>query len=100
MISLYYVKVIYLLILFTELAAELYSEVKNGRSLERLRVDEAAEISRHACVSPCSLVLALLYLERLKSCNTEYVEKVAPSELFLVSMVIINNYRKIHNNYT
>ncbi|PSN53286.1 hypothetical protein C0J52_04663 [Blattella germanica] len=71
----------------TELAAELFSEVKNGRSLERLDLEEAAAMSRNACVSPCSLVLALLYLERLKTCNPEYLQRVAPSELFLVSMV-------------
>lgn len=70
-----------------ELAAELYSEVKSGHSLDRLHIDDAAEISRNACVSPCSLVLALLYLERLKTLNAEYVDKVVTSELFLVSMV-------------
>lgn len=75
-----------------ELAAELFSEVKKECSLDRLHVDQAAEISRNTCVSPCSLVLALLYLERLKTCNSEYVEKVAPSDLFLVSMVRISVY--------
>jgi len=70
-----------------ELAAELFSEVKNGHSLERLDLEEAAALSRNTCVSPCSLVLAVLYLERLKTCNPDYLQRVAPSELFLVSMV-------------
>lgn len=69
--------------------------MKKGYSLDRLHVDEAAEISRNACVSPCSLVLALLYLERLKTCNSEYVDKVAPSELFLVSMVGFMNAKNM-----
>lgn len=76
----------------TELAAELYSEVKSGQSLDRLHIDDAAEISRNACVSPCSLVLALLYLERLKTLNAEYVDKVVPSELFLVSMMVASKF--------
>ena len=76
--------------IFLELAAELFSEVKNGKSLERLDLEEAATMTRNACVSPCSLVLALLYLERLKSCNPDYLQRVAPSELFLVSMVNTN----------
>lgn len=76
----------------TELAAELYSEVKSGQSLDRLHIDDAAEISRNACVSPCSLVLALLYLERLKSLNAEYVDKVVTSELFLVSMMVASKF--------
>lgn len=70
-----------------ELAAGLFSEVKSGHSLERLDLEEAAALSRNACVSPCSLVLAVLYLERLKTCNPDYLQRVAPSELFLVSMV-------------
>ncbi|XP_034950291.1 protein CNPPD1 [Chelonus insularis] len=76
----------------TEFAAELFSEVKNGCSLERLDVDEASRISRNACVSPCSFVLALLYLERLKDCNPEYLYKVAPSELFLVSLMVASKF--------
>ncbi|XP_015598257.1 protein CNPPD1 [Cephus cinctus] len=76
----------------TELAAELFTEAKNGRTLERLDVEEASRVSRNACVSPCSLVLALLYLERLKDCNPEYLNKVAPSELFLVSLMVASKF--------
>lgn len=70
------------------MAAELFTEVKGDYTLERLDVEEASKISRNACVSPCSLVLALLYLERLKDCNPQYLQQVAPSELFLVSLVL------------
>ncbi|XP_008217663.1 protein CNPPD1 [Nasonia vitripennis] len=76
----------------TELAAEIFTEVKNGQTLERLDVEEASRISRNACVSPCSLVLALLYLERLKVCNPEYLQRVAPSELFLVSLMVASKF--------
>jgi len=44
------------------LAAELFTEVKSDHTLEKLDVEEASRISRNACVSPCSLVLALLYI--------------------------------------
>ncbi|CAD6215815.1 GSCOCG00000629001-RA-CDS [Cotesia congregata] len=76
----------------TEFAAELFSEVKSGCSLERLDVEEASRISRNACVSPCSFVLALLYLERLKDCNPEYLYKAAPAELFLVSLMVASKF--------
>ncbi|XP_031849620.1 uncharacterized protein LOC116434886 isoform X2 [Nomia melanderi] len=76
----------------TELAAELFTEVKSGYTLERLDVEEASRISRNACVSPCCLVLALLYLERLKDCNPEYLQRVAPSELFLVSLMVASKF--------
>ncbi|XP_078045249.1 protein CNPPD1 [Augochlora pura] len=76
----------------TELAAELFTEVKSGQTLERLDIEEASRISRNACVSPCCLVLALLYLERLKDCNPEYLQRVAPSELFLVSLMVASKF--------
>lgn len=72
-----------------ELASETFSQVQKGRSLKRLYVEDAAEFTRNACVSPCSLVLALLYLERLKADNPEYVKRIAPSELFFVSLVSV-----------
>ncbi|XP_012273193.1 protein CNPPD1 [Orussus abietinus] len=76
----------------TELAAELFTEVRGGHTLKRLDVEEASRVSRNACVSPCSLVLALLYLERLKDCNPEYLQQVAPSELFLVTLMIASKF--------
>lgn len=74
---------------FLELAAEIFSEVKKDNGLERLHVEEVAEFNQNAYVSTCSLVLAILYLEKIKNTNPEYVEKIAPSELFLVSLVSI-----------
>ncbi|XP_070171826.1 protein CNPPD1 [Polyergus mexicanus] len=76
----------------TELAAEFFTEAKSSHTLEKLDVEEASRISRNACVSPCSLVLALLYIERLKNCNPEYLQQVAPSELFLVSLMVASKF--------
>lgn len=76
--------------LLTELAAELFSETQRGRSLDLLHYDQAATVSRNTCASPCSLILALLYLERLKTYNPDYLKRVAPSELFLISLVFEN----------
>lgn len=73
--------------LFAELASDIFSEFQQGQSLNLLYCDEVAAISRNACVSPCSLVLALLYLERLKKCNIDYLRCIAPSKLFLISLV-------------
>lgn len=74
----------------TEMAAELFTGV--NRTLDRLDVEEASKISRNACVSPCSLILALLYLEKLKDCNPEYLHQVAPSKLFLISLMIASKF--------
>ncbi|KAJ8985003.1 hypothetical protein NQ317_016914 [Molorchus minor] len=76
----------------TELAAELFSEAQKDKSLERLHCYDAAKISRSACVSPCSLVLAMFYLERLKMCNPVYLSRTSPSDLFLVSLMVSSKY--------
>nr|BAN20473.1 conserved hypothetical protein [Riptortus pedestris] len=76
----------------SELAVELYSEVKIGKSLERLTIEDASEISRNACISPCSLVLAMLYLEQLKTTNPVYIDKVTPSDLFVVSLMVASKF--------
>lgn len=71
----------------TEISCKLWSVSQRGRSLRRLHADAAASIARSACVSPCALVLAILYLERLNACNPDYIANAAPADLFLVSLV-------------
>ena len=53
----------------TQLAVDQFTSVgldALGRKLGRLDVSRAAEMTRTACVGPSSLVLALLYLDRLR----------------------------------
>ncbi|XP_060810905.1 protein CNPPD1 [Amyelois transitella] len=76
----------------TEVSCELWSLSQRGRSLRRLHVDAAASIARQACVSPCALVLAILYLERLNACNPDYLMTTAPADLFLVSLMVGNKF--------
>ncbi|CAD0196591.1 unnamed protein product [Chrysodeixis includens] len=76
----------------TEISCELWSVSQRGRSLRRLHADAAASIARSACVSPCALVLAILYLERLNSCNPDYLAAAAPADLFLVSLMVGNKF--------
>lgn len=85
----YYTVIIgeYFLNIFAEISCEVWSEAQRGRSLRRLHGDAAASIARQACVSPCALVLALLYLERLNACNPDYIASSSPADLFLVSLV-------------
>lgn len=74
----------------TEFAAEVFSEHKS--SFEKLKVTNAAKISKSACVSPCSLILALVYLERLRKNNLDYVSSINSSDLFLVSLMVSSKY--------
>lgn len=60
--------------------------------LDRLDVTRAAAVSRETCASPTSLVLALVYLERLRGSNPTYLHTVSSADLFLVSLVGIVIY--------
>lgn len=44
---------------------------------------------REACISPCAMMLALVYIERLRHRNPEYLQKISSSDLFLISMVCV-----------
>ncbi|XP_063359963.1 protein CNPPD1 [Cydia amplana] len=76
----------------TEVSCALWSAAQQGRSLRRLHGDAAARLAYEARVSPCALVLALLYLERLRHRNPAYVAAAAPADLFLVSLMVGNKF--------
>lgn len=63
--------------------ADTFSETHNGYSLNRLNYSTVG----HLRATPCSLLLALVYLDRLKDADPAYTKHVTPTELFLVSMV-------------
>lgn len=62
------------------------------KKLDRLNIDKAAEITRETCSSPTSLVLALMYLDRLRSSNPKYLSNISPTDLFLVSMMVASKF--------
>lgn len=76
----------------TELATEIFSAAQRKHSLQRLELQEASDVSRSACVSPCSLVLAMLYLERLQTSRPSYLRETPPSELYLVSLMVATKF--------
>ncbi|XP_070133327.1 protein CNPPD1 isoform X2 [Drosophila bipectinata] len=66
-----------------EYAAEIFSEPHRGHSLHRLTCVAAGKI--HA--TPCSLIMALIYLDRLNVIDPGYCCRITPQELFVVSLV-------------
>lgn len=63
--------------------ADTFSETHTRYSLNRLNYSTVGNL--HS--TPCTLILALCYLERLKEADPAYTKRVTPAELFLVSMV-------------
>jgi len=76
---------------FTELAVDQYAGV-GLKKLARLDIARAAEMSHEAYAGPTSLVLALIYLDRLKKLNPEYLKTVSSADLFLISMMVASKF--------
>jgi len=75
----------------TELAVEIFSKaVPEG--LGQIGMDYAASVSRNACISPCSMILAMAYIERVRKRSPDYLMQVSSSDLFLVSMMVASKF--------
>ncbi|GCC36828.1 hypothetical protein chiPu_0015328 [Chiloscyllium punctatum] len=69
----------------TDIAVELLQ--KSAPSpIRKLQKKYAAHVAREACISPCAMMLALVYIERLRHRNPEYLQQISSSDLFLISM--------------
>jgi len=79
----------------TQLAVEQFADVGLTK-LARLDMARAADMSREACAGPTSLVLALIYLDRLKKQNPQYLKTISSADLFLVSMMVASKF--IHDD--
>uniref|UniRef100_A0A182T8H6 Protein CNPPD1 n=1 Tax=Anopheles maculatus TaxID=74869 RepID=A0A182T8H6_9DIPT len=69
-------------------AADVFSETHRGHSLSRLNFATVGNLS----VTPCSLILAMIYLDRLNATDPTFVRRVTPSELFIVSMMVSTKF--------
>lgn len=69
-----------------------FSETHHGYSLNRLNYETVGQLN----ATPYSLILALIYLERLKETDPSYTKHITPTELFIVSMLVST---KFYNGY-
>ncbi|XP_030635694.1 protein CNPPD1 [Chanos chanos] len=75
----------------TDIAVELLQ--KSAPSpIRKLHKKYAAHVAREACISPCAMMLALVYIERLRHRNPEYLQQISSSDLFLISMMVASKY--------
>jgi len=80
---------------FTQLAVDQFTNAgldALGEKLGRLDMVRAADITRNACAGPNSLVLALLYLDKLRRRNPDYLNTVSSADLFLVSLMVASKF--------
>ncbi|XP_058814602.1 protein CNPPD1 [Topomyia yanbarensis] len=69
-------------------AADIFSESHRGHSLSRLNFVTVGNMT----VTPCSLILAMIYLDRLNTIDPAYARRITPSELFIVSMMVSTKF--------
>ncbi|KAI7811202.1 protein CNPPD1 [Triplophysa rosa] len=75
----------------TDIAVELLQ--KSAPSpIRKLHKKYAAHVAREACISPCAMMLALIYIKRLRHRNPEYLQQISSSDLFLISMMVASKY--------
>lgn len=72
----------------TEVTVNLIEKtISKEKRLGKLDVNYASFILHQACLSPTSIILAMIYLDRLKKFNSECLDKMTSTELFLASLV-------------
>jgi len=78
----------------TEVTVELFDKtVTSGpKGLDVFDMNFAAQVSRQACITPTSIMLSMIYLERLKAKSPEYLRRVSTCDLFLVSIMIASKF--------
>ncbi|XP_016970890.1 protein CNPPD1 isoform X2 [Drosophila rhopaloa] len=76
-----------------EYAAEMFSEPHRGHSLHRLSCVAAAKVQ----ATPCSLIMALIYLDRLSAIDPGYSCRITPQELFVVSLMVSTKFYAGHD---
>nr|XP_042896223.1 protein CNPPD1 isoform X2 [Parasteatoda tepidariorum] len=79
-------------IALTGLALELFTKAVPNDGLDILDMDYVSCASEAARVSPCAMIVAMIYLERLQLKNSEYLEIVSPSGLFVVTMLVASKF--------
>lgn len=72
--------------------SRLFNETHKNYSLKTLELDAISRIRQQ---TPCSLILTLIYLERLNISDPAFVKLVSPSELFLVTLVSSSTFLKV-----
>ena len=74
-----------------EYCVEKYREYAPSK-FKKLGPRVASRLSRNVCLSPSAVITSLIYLQRLKETNPEYLNKVPSSDLFIVSMMVASKY--------
>ncbi|VDM20628.1 unnamed protein product [Wuchereria bancrofti] len=57
-----------------------------------MSMDSATSLSRHGCVDACTFLIAMVYLDRIRTADKACFESSDPSELYLSALIISSKY--------
>jgi hypothetical protein len=57
-----------------------------------LKIGYIVDVCREGGVTPCALILGLLYIHRLSLCKSPFLSKVSSTDVFLIAMVVASKY--------
>ncbi|TKR86911.1 hypothetical protein L596_011410 [Steinernema carpocapsae] len=57
-----------------------------------MNMDYATQLSRDGCVDACTLLVAMVYVDRVRNMDRCYFEESDPSELYLSALVVASKY--------
>ncbi|XP_052080551.1 protein CNPPD1-like [Mytilus californianus] len=75
----------------TDIAVELFQE-RAPRKLGKIDQYMVAAASRENCISPCTMMMGMIYSNRLRTKNPEYLQQISSSDLFLISMMMASKF--------
>lgn len=67
-----------------EYCSKIFTDVHHNFSLSHLSMENISKIRQQ---TPSSLLISLIYLDRLRQSDPTFVKLITPSELFLVTLV-------------
>ncbi|GFN99716.1 cyclin pas1/pho80 domain containing 1 [Plakobranchus ocellatus] len=75
----------------TELAVDYFHDSAPGK-LGHVDLEAASNIVKDNNVTPCSMVVSVLYAKRLRQRNKKYLDTMSSSDVFFISMMMASKY--------
>jgi len=75
----------------TDVAVSMFTEASPSVR-RKLKCEYASSIARQLSLTPCALMLGILYAERLRQSKPSYHERVSSSDLYVVSLLVASKF--------
>ncbi|CEF61918.1 Protein CNPPD1 [Strongyloides ratti] len=73
----------------SEMIVEYFSK---HNTFYKLPLEFAVNLSRESCLEPCTMIVSMIYLERIRLLHEDYFKTTSPAELYLSCLIVANKY--------